>query len=188
MAAKTSTVRSFLKWYSSTMPLREAAAVEIGNWMKERVSDLGIAVDSISARAKDLRSTRSKLREKRYKNPRIEMTDMIGVRTVLLFETEIETATTYLRNALTISDRYSRSAGKELALAEFGYRSVHLIARFRGRTMPSYARIGRPSGRSPSAKLIAACVGRNRARSSLQRGSCLSKRGQAAFLRSSGKS
>jgi len=126
------------------MPLREAAAVEIGNWMKERVSDLGVAVDSISARAKDLRSTRGKLREKRYKNPRIEMTDMIGVRTVLLFETEIETVTTYLRNALTISDRYSRSAGKELALSEFGYRSVHLIARFRGRTMPSYARIGRP--------------------------------------------
>jgi putative GTP pyrophosphokinase len=90
MAAKTSTVRSFLKWYSSTMPLREGAAVEIGNWMKERVSDLGVAVDSISARAKDLRSTRGKLREKRYKNPRIEMTDMIGVRTVLLFETEIE--------------------------------------------------------------------------------------------------
>lgn len=144
MAAKNSTGGSFLEWYSSTMPLRQAAAAEIGKWMKERVSDLGVAVDSISARAKDLRSIRGKLREKRYKNPSVEMTDMIGVRTVLLFENEIETVTTYLRDALTISDRYSRKAGEELALAEFGYRSVHLIARFRGRTMPSYARIGRP--------------------------------------------
>lgn len=126
------------------MLLREAAAAEIDKWMKERVSDLGVAVDWISARAKDVRSARGKLRDKRYNNPMIEMTDMIGVRMVLLFESEIETVTTYLRGVLTINDRYSRIAGEELELSEFGYRSVHLIARFRGRTMPNYAKIGQP--------------------------------------------
>ena len=72
------------------------------------------------------------------------MTDMIGVRVVLLFESEIKTITNYLRDALEISDRHSRVAGDELSMGEFGYRSVHLIARFRGRAMRNYLTLERP--------------------------------------------
>ena len=144
MVAKGETARSFLRWYAETTLIRHAAAIEIRNWMTERVFDLGVAVDSVSAREKDSRSARGKLRAKRYTKPRNEMTDMIGARVVLLFETEIEKVIEYLRDALQVSERSSRIAGKELPLAEFGYRSVHLIARFRGRTMPNYVRLGRP--------------------------------------------
>jgi ppGpp synthetase/RelA/SpoT-type nucleotidyltranferase len=135
---------AFLAWYSLTMPTRTAAAVELGEWIAERVADLGVAVDSVSARAKDLRSTRGKLRDKGYKRPATQMTDMIGVRIVLLFESEIGTVTDYLRRALDINKKQSRIAGEELQLAEFGYRSVHLIGRFRGRTMRKYQELKRP--------------------------------------------
>jgi len=106
--------------------------------------DLGVSVDTVSARAKDLRSARGKLREKRYKHPKSELTDMIGARTVLLFDSEVTKVTTYLRSALDISEKHSRAAGEELELGEFGYRSVHLVAKFRGRTMQHYLRLGRP--------------------------------------------
>ena len=77
------------------MPLRIAAAAEIAQWMRERMIDLGVSVDSVSARAKDLRSARGKLREKRYKRPKSELTDMIGARTVLLFDSEVKTVAEY---------------------------------------------------------------------------------------------
>jgi len=72
------------------------------------------------------------------------MTDLIGVRAVLLFDAEVKTVTDYLQAALDISKRHSRIVGEELELDEFGYRSVHLIARFRGRTMPRYLGLKRP--------------------------------------------
>jgi ppGpp synthetase/RelA/SpoT-type nucleotidyltranferase len=126
------------------MPTRIAAATEIKQWMKQRMVDLGVSIDSVSARAKDLRSARGKLREKRYKDPKTELTDMIGARTVLLFDSEVEKVTKYLRSALDISEKHSRTAGEEFELDEFGYRSVHLVGKFRGRTMPQYLRLGRP--------------------------------------------
>ena len=135
---------SYLERYAATMPIRLKAAAEIGNWMKERMSDLGVACDSVSARAKDIGSARGKVRRKQYCRPNAQMTDAIGVRVVLLFETEIATAVDYLRSALQVNERHSRTAGIELALPEFGYRSVHLVARWRGRTMPSYFSLGRP--------------------------------------------
>jgi ppGpp synthetase/RelA/SpoT-type nucleotidyltranferase len=126
------------------MPVRIAAAAEIAEWITERMTDLGVSVDSVSARAKDLRSARGKLREKRYKRPKSELTDMIGARTVLLFDSEVKKVAEYLRSALDVSEKHSRTAGEELELDEFGYRSVHLVAKFRGRTMQNYSRLGRP--------------------------------------------
>ena len=108
------------------------------------MADLGVSVDSVSARAKDLRSARGKLREKRYKRPKSDLTDMIGARTVLLFDSEVKKVAKYLRSALDVSEKHSRTAGEELELDEFGYRSVHLVAKFRGRTMENYLRLGRP--------------------------------------------
>lgn len=143
MAFRAAT-RSYLEWYSATMPWRHAAALEIGAWMKERMGDLGIAVDAVSAREKDIRSIRGKIRTKGYTSPRTQMTDTIGARVVLLFESEIDKVVAYLRSVLQVSEKYSRKAGEELALAEFGYRSVHLVARWRGRTLPDYVRLDRP--------------------------------------------
>ena len=143
MAIRAAT-RSYLEWYSVTMPWRHAAALEIGAWMKDRMGDLGIVVDAVSVREKDIRSARGKIRAKGYTRPRTQMTDTIGARVVLLFESEIDKVVAYLRSVLEVSERYSRKAGEELALAEFGYRSVHLVARWRGRTMPDYVRLGRP--------------------------------------------
>ena len=144
MPERRSKRAQFLAWYSLTMGLRTKAAAEIAQWMKERMTDLGVSVDSVSARAKDIRSARSKLREKRYKRPKSELTDTIGARAVLLFDSEVKKVAEYLRSALDVSEKHSRIAGEELELAEFGYRSVHLVAKFRGRTMQNYLRLGRP--------------------------------------------
>ena len=62
---------------------------------------------------------------------------------MLLFDSEVSVVTDYLRTALDISAAHSRIAGAELDLDKFGYRSVHLVARFRGRTAPNYVKLKR---------------------------------------------
>jgi len=55
---------------------------------------------------------------------------MIGVRVITYYQDDVDRAATALEEAFEIDEARSIDKRRQLQLRQFGYRSVHLIARF----------------------------------------------------------
>lgn len=93
--------------------------------------DILAPIHVVTARAKLPSSLRSKCRRKGYNNPATQATDMLAVRVITYFKRDVNDIAARLRAVLRVSQAKSRDTRKELAENEFGYRSVHLVARLR---------------------------------------------------------
>jgi ppGpp synthetase/RelA/SpoT-type nucleotidyltranferase len=82
---------------------------------------------------KSAASLREKLVRKRYRDPAREITDLIGVRVVLYYESEISDVISSLSRLFQIDKDHSTDKRSHLRDREFGYRSVHLIVSIAGR-------------------------------------------------------
>jgi ppGpp synthetase/RelA/SpoT-type nucleotidyltranferase len=133
----------FLRSFEERRYSFERAAVEMQSIIEEMVSAVGVPIHAVRSRAKDPASLRSKLRRKRYSNPAVQVTDLVAVRVITYFGRDIDRVERHLRAALDISDRKSRDAREELADDQFGYRSVHLVARLRPRSVRIRSDLGR---------------------------------------------
>ena len=131
MAALSRAALAFLKDFAAEQPSYAAAAEEAGAFIRQTLAPLPFPIHVVLARAKTVSSLRGKLRRKHYPNPRTAVTDLIGLRVITYFAGEIDRIDEQLRRHLEISERKCRDARKELEEDQFGYRSVHLIARLR---------------------------------------------------------
>ena len=97
--------------------------------MVEILKDVGIPVHAVTSRAKEVPSLRRKLREKRYVDPGRQLTDGIGVRVIVYYPADVDTVSARLQSEFEIDAANSVDKRTALTLHEFGYRSVHLVAR-----------------------------------------------------------
>ena len=83
---------------------------------------------------------RLKLAEKGYKQPKRQLTDLIAARVITYYKDAVPIVVKALSDALEIEPHKSVDKREELEAVEFGYTSVHLIARTRGgwSTSPKY--------------------------------------------------
>jgi ppGpp synthetase/RelA/SpoT-type nucleotidyltranferase len=131
------TVRSitarFLKKYERQLQHHKQAAELAEKMIREILSDVPVQIHLITSRHKRLDSLRLKLRKKRYRQPGRQLTDKVGVRVITYFENDIAPVVTLLERELDIDEHKSEDKRTKLNLREFGYLSVHLIARTKGR-------------------------------------------------------
>lgn len=132
MGRLSSKARLFLMEYTESFDSFEQAAVELQLVVSELVADLLVPIHVVTARAKRPSSLRSKCRRKNYDNPAVQATDLLAVRVITYSKNDIDDVARRLRTMLHVSETKSRDARKELAENEFGYRSIHLVARLRG--------------------------------------------------------
>jgi ppGpp synthetase/RelA/SpoT-type nucleotidyltranferase len=100
------------------------------------VREVGALVH-VTARAKTVASLRGKLRRKPYKRPRQKVTDLVGVRVITSYRDAVDPIVAKLQQAFEINRKESTDKRLILGLRDFGYRSVHLIARFKpSQTLP----------------------------------------------------
>ncbi len=96
------------------------------------VDSLLLDVEHVTlARAKSIDSVRAKLRKKRYRDPWHQLTDLVGVRVVSYYEDDVDTVARRIKQECEIDSKNSSDKRGALEPHEFGYRSVHLIARLR---------------------------------------------------------
>jgi|SRR5439155_26823982 len=143
------TIRSitarFLKKYGRELPRYTEAAKLAEELLREIVAEAPILIHVIGSRCKRLDSLRLKLRKKRYRQPGRQLTDKVGVRIITYFENDIPPVVALMERELEIDQRKSEDKRTKLNLREFGYLSVHLIARTKGRwsKLPKFAPIRR---------------------------------------------
>ncbi len=124
------THREFREWYASNLPFCKALADTAHDYLEERLTDAGIPVHAVFARSKDPLTLMEKVRRKGYVSPREEVTDLVGARVIVQYLDEVEPAASLVRHALVdIDEAHSIDKGKTLATREFGYRSIHIVAK-----------------------------------------------------------
>ncbi|MGO9450963.1 MAG: GTP pyrophosphokinase family protein [Candidatus Binataceae bacterium] len=121
--------QEFLKVYATKIGSTERTAELLGAEVERIVRDTGAFVHVVTARAKTLDSLRGKLRRKPYKHPNQRLTDLIGVRVITYYRDTVDPIVARLRQSFEINERDTIDKRRALGRREFGYRSVHLIAR-----------------------------------------------------------
>jgi ppGpp synthetase/RelA/SpoT-type nucleotidyltranferase len=111
-----------------------AAQPELRQWGKyvselieEIASSRNIKLQMLSSRVKEVESAVGKLSRKKYRDPMLEMTDLVGVRAVCLLSPDVETLCLALESYAGLDIRKSRDTSKEYEGApdKFGYQSHH---------------------------------------------------------------
>lgn len=121
----------FLDSYDRQYKEIQAAAELARNLVTEIVQNTGALIHVITARAKTLESVRGKLRREHYPQPDRQVTDMIGVRVITYYRDHVDPVVRQLQINLKINNQKSVDKRVQLGLRNFGYRSVHLIARLK---------------------------------------------------------
>lgn len=131
------TIRSinarFLKNYERDFPQFREAARSAEKLIRAILADLTVEIHIITSRCKQPDSLRLKLRRKRYRRPGRQVTDRVGVRIITYFEDDIPAIVSTLQRELEVDKNKSEDKRTKLDLREFGYLSVHLVARTKGR-------------------------------------------------------
>lgn len=124
--------KNFLTSYYQAYP-NFSKATEIARKLVESiVVNLGVEIHAVSARAKDGNALREKLLRKSYREPQKQVTDLIGVRVITYYADDVDKVAAVLQKELEIDQQNSIDRRSTLGLRDFGYRSVHLIARLKG--------------------------------------------------------
>jgi ppGpp synthetase/RelA/SpoT-type nucleotidyltranferase len=133
----------FLGRYAADHRVFIDAAAELQAYIAAAIADLPLPIHATTARAKRPTSLRSKCRRKGYTNPAVQVTDLLAVRIITYFKDHLDSVAARLRELLDVSQAKSRDTRKELAENEFGYRSVHLVARLRLQDAQTRPALGR---------------------------------------------
>jgi len=104
----------------------------------ERLSNRNYDVHLVSARAKSLKSLTTKVLLKDYADPQAQVTDLIGVRIITFYGSQVDPIIERLKPLLTVDASNSLDKRRLLeANQTFGYRSVHLVGRLRPKVLKS---------------------------------------------------
>lgn len=140
--AKTrrSVAERFLQRFTLDRPSYEQAAKDAVVLLTEILENIPVLIHVVSARCKDTASLRLKLSQKGYGQPKRQVTDLLAARVIAYYRDEIPIVVRRLREALEVDELRSVDKKTELEAVEFGYTSVHLIARTKGSwsTSPKY--------------------------------------------------
>lgn len=122
----------YLQRYQRQLPNYKLAADQAKQLIADILADSTLDVHAITSRCKSPDSLRLKLRRKGYRNPARQVTDKIGVRVISYYENDVPPIAAALSQQLEINLKKSEDKRQQLDLREFGYLSVHLIARTKG--------------------------------------------------------
>lgn len=106
-------------------------ARRIEELVRQVVRDLGLDIHLVVARAKSPDSLRGKLRRKTYSDPSMQVTDTVGVRVITYYRSAVDPVAEAIKREFRIDQTRSEDKRRLLDLREFGYRSVHLIAKLK---------------------------------------------------------
>jgi ppGpp synthetase/RelA/SpoT-type nucleotidyltranferase len=131
MSGLNRAAQNFIRAYEEQYSVAQAAAKLACETVERALRDTGAFVHVVSGRAKKPGSLRAKLRKKRYKEPQKRLTDLIGVRVITYYRDAVDPVVARLRREFEINEKESVDKRQDLRLHDFGYSSVHLIARLK---------------------------------------------------------
>ena len=115
--------------YGERLPRLEKLRAEAEWELKEGVRDLAVKLHSLGSRVKPLDSFIEKASRKGYSDPLVQTEDLVGVRAVCLFRSDLTRLEQHVRERFDVFHEEDTVEGRDPHT--FGYMSVHMNARLR---------------------------------------------------------
>lgn len=112
--------------YRSRQPAFTRLAAEIQFALQETTRRAGIKTHSVTSRVKSVESVADKARRKEYDQPLGQVDDLVGIRVVALFLSDLPRLDELIRSSFEIRAADDRVSGGDPAT--FGYMSMHYLA------------------------------------------------------------
>jgi putative GTP pyrophosphokinase len=101
------------------------------NEVRSKLEPGAVSLQIVASRAKEVDSAIGKIARKNYKDPLQQMTDLVGVRFVVLISPQIDAIAAIVESCDAWDARLDRDADQEIMAApeSFGYQSKHYVVR-----------------------------------------------------------
>jgi len=121
-------VNEAVKWYEKERHKYLNLKAEVEVILREALKENDIIFHSIESRVKSVNSFRNKALREKYENPVKEITDLVGIRIITLFEKEIHQISDIIKDLFKIDYERSEDKSDLLDADKMGYKSIHYIA------------------------------------------------------------
>jgi putative GTP pyrophosphokinase len=128
-----------LEEYESRLPIWREVEQEAVYTLREAIVTAGVKIHVIENRIKDLISLIGKAASRSYEDPLTEIKDIVGIRIVTLFLSDLPKIDAIINNELSIISKDDKTTNDDSAV---GYRSIHYICTFKPEySSPRYKKI-----------------------------------------------
>lgn len=130
-----------VRWYAEHRPQYENLAQKITTILTEVLSVNSIPYHTITHRAKDISSFGEKAKKKKYDDPIGQTMDLAGIRVVTYVSSEVDQVCELIQTIFEVLPEHCIYKGTTLAVDQFGYRSVHFVAKLTAErlSLPEYS-------------------------------------------------
>lgn len=120
-------IKNHISWYESQFDTYKSLAEMISATLKALLKHNKIDHVDVPCRAKSIESFQEKIRRKRYKDPKSEMTDLAGIRVIAYIEADVQKIAQIIQTSFNVHIDASGDKSNDLGEDRFGYRSVHFV-------------------------------------------------------------
>ena len=125
--AKSRKISELLEWYQREKPVFDSLARTAESILENLIKKAGIPTVSVSSRVKNSGSLVEKQRRKRYKNPKDEISDFVGLRVITYTEDDANKICDLVKTSFSVDQNRSIDKSHQLDVDQIGYRSYHFI-------------------------------------------------------------
>lgn len=120
-------INAFAKFYDGNRERLERLALEARSLIEKTLSRHNIQFLKVDVRVKERESAINKQKLKRYENPLVEMSDLVGCRVIVYLESDIERVASALKGDFTEFPEKSVDKRASNDIRQLGYRSLHVV-------------------------------------------------------------
>lgn len=115
------------QWLQQIIPLHERLTDVVVTLLQNILSHRSIDYLSVAGRTKSVDSAFAKIERKKYKEPRLKLTDISGIRVVTFLESQVHDVTLAIKETFSVDAENSMDRTQVLGSDRIGYRSTHFV-------------------------------------------------------------
>lgn len=125
-----------ISWLSSVIPLHQRLTRIAVALMEQRLQELRIDFLSVAGRTKTLEGCKEKIKRKEYSDPKLQLTDISGIRIITYFESQAASVADVVRQFFNVDSANSSDMRDALGDDRIGYRSSHFVCQLGSHRAP----------------------------------------------------
>jgi ppGpp synthetase/RelA/SpoT-type nucleotidyltranferase len=131
-------------WLNQVLPSHERLAPIVQSLLESMLQKERIEYLNVTFRVKKIDEALKKISRKQYQEPKLQLTDLSGIRVVTFLEAQVVSINKLIRDLFEVDDKNSLDRTEVLGLDRLGYRSTHFVCTLGDQraALPEYDELG----------------------------------------------
>ncbi|WP_052238116.1 GTP pyrophosphokinase [Pectobacterium brasiliense] len=117
----------FKEWVSEKLPYFRLMSTQLASVIENLLKQNNVTYFSIDSRTKDTNGIEEKIKRKNYKDPKVQLTDISGIRIILYIEDDVKKVCDIIKETFNVDSSNSLDNIQRLSTDRIGYRSTHFV-------------------------------------------------------------